>query len=185
VPKKQHLPVCIRRIASKWPNMSHHRPPICLRGALESCVGVYDYGEFGFCWSLRSKIIRSTAISLTEQLKSQLPQVQQLAIRQLVPYIVRDSQWQCGPTPTAPSMAHPARRVMPNEPVGRKLQHFKCISKVACCACMCADRWCPFGHSIGGFWARTATKGGSSISPFTDGPSAPASTAVGARAPVL
>jgi hypothetical protein len=25
-------------------------------------------------------------------------------------------------------MAHPARRVMPNGPVGRKLQHFKCTS---------------------------------------------------------
>jgi hypothetical protein len=33
------------------------------------------------------------------------------------------------PTPTAPSMsmAHPARRVMPNGPVGRKLQNFKYI----------------------------------------------------------
>jgi hypothetical protein len=35
---------------------------------------------------------RSAAISLTEQLKSQLPQVQQLATRRLVPYIVRDGQ---------------------------------------------------------------------------------------------
>jgi hypothetical protein len=26
-------------------------------------------------------------------------------------------------------MAHPARRVMPNGPVGRKLQRFKCMSK--------------------------------------------------------
>jgi hypothetical protein len=39
---------------------------------------------------------------LTEQLKSQLPQAQELATRQLVPYIVRDGQWQCGIRPTAP-----------------------------------------------------------------------------------
>jgi hypothetical protein len=74
--------------------MAQYEPPaphICLRGALESCFGVYDCGEFDFCWSLRSKISRSAAISLTEQLKSQLPQAQQL-----VPYIVRDGQWQCG-----------------------------------------------------------------------------------------
>jgi hypothetical protein len=68
-------------------------PPICLRGALKSCLGVYDYGYFEFCWSLRSKISRSTAVSLTEQLESQLRhQAQQLATRQLVPYIVRDGQ---------------------------------------------------------------------------------------------
>jgi hypothetical protein len=59
------------------------------------------------------------------QLKSQLPQAQKLATRQLVlvlvPYIVRDGQLQCGIGPTAPSMTmtHPARRVMPNGPVGR------------------------------------------------------------------
>ena len=29
----------------------------------------------------------------------------------------------------APSMAHPTRRVMPNGPVGRKLQQFKCMSR--------------------------------------------------------
>ena len=44
---------------------------------------------------------RSTAISLTEQLESQLPQAQKLATRQLVPYIVRDGQLQCGIWPTA------------------------------------------------------------------------------------
>jgi hypothetical protein len=62
----------------------------------------------------RSKISRSAAISLTEQLKSQLPQAQQLVTRRLVPYIVRDGQWQCGIRPKAPSITHPARRVMPN-----------------------------------------------------------------------
>jgi hypothetical protein len=52
--------------------------------------------------------------SLLEQLKSQLPQIQELATRRLVPYIVRDSQCQCTTRPaTAPSMTHPARRVMP------------------------------------------------------------------------
>jgi hypothetical protein len=59
--------------------------------------------------------------------------------------IVRDGQWQCGA-----NKAYPARRVMPNGPVGRKLQHFKCMSKVACCACV-PNGWCPFGHNIGGF----------------------------------
>jgi hypothetical protein len=68
-------------------------------------------------WSLRSKISRSAAISLTEQLKSQLTQAQQLVTRRLVPYIVRDGQWQCGIAPTSPSMTHPARRVMPARPV--------------------------------------------------------------------
>jgi hypothetical protein len=58
-----------------------------------------------------------------------LTQAQQLATRQLVPYIVRDGQWQCGIRPTAPCMTHPARRVMPNGPVGRKLQQFKCMSR--------------------------------------------------------
>ena len=72
--------------------MSHQRPPICLIGVLESCLGVYDYGRFDFCWLLRSKISRSTAICLTEQLKSQLPQAQELATRRLVPYIVCDGQ---------------------------------------------------------------------------------------------
>ena len=48
------------------------------------------------------KISRSAAISLTEQLKSQLPQAQKLATRQLVPYIVRDGQLQCVIGPTAP-----------------------------------------------------------------------------------
>jgi hypothetical protein len=67
--------------------------------------------------------------SLTEQLKSQLPQAQELVTRRLVPYIVRDGQWQCGIGPTAPSMAHPAQRVVPNGPVGRKLQQFKCLSE--------------------------------------------------------
>jgi hypothetical protein len=38
----------------------------------------------------------------SEQLKSQLPQAKKLATRQLVPYIVRDGQWQCGIRPTAP-----------------------------------------------------------------------------------
>ena len=32
---------------------------------------------------------------------------------------------------SAPSMTHSARRVMPNGPVGRKLQHFKCMSKAS------------------------------------------------------
>jgi hypothetical protein len=77
-------------------------------------------GRSDFRWSLRSKTGRSsTAIYLTEQLKSQLPQAQELVTRRLVPYIVRDGQWQCGIGPTAPSMAHPAQRVMPNGPVGR------------------------------------------------------------------
>jgi hypothetical protein len=48
-----------------------------------------------------------------------------------MPYIVHDGQWQCGIRPTAPSMAHPGRRVMPNGPVGRKLRHFKCIGKAS------------------------------------------------------
>jgi hypothetical protein len=39
--------------------------------------------------------------SLRQQLKSQLPQAQKLATRQLVPYIVRDGQLQCGIGPTA------------------------------------------------------------------------------------
>jgi hypothetical protein len=39
--------------------------------------------------SIKNKISRSAAISLTEQLKSQLHQAQQLATRRLVPYIVR------------------------------------------------------------------------------------------------
>jgi hypothetical protein len=67
----------------------------------------------------------------TEQLESQLPQAQQLTTRRLVPYIVRDGQWQCGIRPRAPSMAHPARKDGPNGPVGRKLQHFKGISKAS------------------------------------------------------
>jgi hypothetical protein len=37
----------------------------------------------------------------------------------------------------APSMAHPARRVMPNGPVGRKLQRFKCMSKASAYGPMC------------------------------------------------
>jgi hypothetical protein len=60
-----------------------HRFP----GLMESCLGVCDCDGFCFCWSLRSKISRSVAISPTEQLsKSQLPQVQELARRRLVPY---------------------------------------------------------------------------------------------------
>jgi hypothetical protein len=35
--------------------MSHHRPPICLRGVLEGCLGACDSGRFDFCLSLRSK----------------------------------------------------------------------------------------------------------------------------------
>jgi hypothetical protein len=66
-------------------------------------------------------------------LESQLPQAQKLATRRLVPYIVRDGQLQCEIRPTPPSMAHPARRVMPNGPVGRKLQRFKCMSKASGC----------------------------------------------------
>jgi hypothetical protein len=62
---------------------------------------------------------------------AQSEQAQQLVTRRLVPYIVRDGQWQCGIRPTAPSMTHPARRVMPNGPVGRKLQHFKCMSRAS------------------------------------------------------
>ena len=103
-------------------------PPICLRGALKSCLGVYDYGGFEICWSLRSKMSRSTAISFTQQLKSQLaPGPAAGHAPALVPYIVRDGQWQCGIRPTAPSMAHPARKDGPNGPVGRKLQHFKYV----------------------------------------------------------
>ena len=96
------------------------------------------------------KLAVQRLISLTEQLKSQLPQAQQLATRRLVPYIVRDGQWQCGIRPRAPSMAHPARRVMPNGPVGRKLQQFKCMGKVAFCAFV-PNGWHPFGHNTGGF----------------------------------
>jgi hypothetical protein len=139
------MPIC--EVAAEYEPPT---PPICLRGALESCLRAYDNGRFDFRWSIRSKISRSTAIFLTEQLKSQLPQVQELVTRRLVPYIVRDGQWQCGIRPTAPSMAHPARRVMPNGPVGRKLQQFKCMSKVACCAFV-PNGWCPFGGNIGGF----------------------------------
>jgi hypothetical protein len=59
------------------------------------------------------------------------PQAQELSTRRLVPYIVRGGQWQCGIRHTTPSMTHPTRGVMPNIPVGRKLQHFKCISKAS------------------------------------------------------
>jgi hypothetical protein len=122
------------RIASKWPNMSLQRPTYAWGvrwRAIEGHVTPVDSDYAYIRWSLRSKISRSTAISLTEQLKSQLPQVQQLATRRIVPYIVRDSQWQRGITPTVPSMTHPARRVVPNGLVGQKLQHFKCISKAS------------------------------------------------------
>jgi hypothetical protein len=34
-------------------------------------------------------------------------------------------------------MTHPARRVMPNGPVGRKLQRFKCMSKASAYAHIC------------------------------------------------
>jgi hypothetical protein len=40
--------------------------------AVDSIAYIY------ICWSLGSKISRSAAISLTEQLKSQLPQAQEL-----------------------------------------------------------------------------------------------------------
>jgi hypothetical protein len=78
----------------------------------------------------RSKISRSQRLfpSLSSWSPSWLPQAQQLATRRLVPYIVRDGQLQFGIRPTVPSMAHPARRVVPNGPVGRKLQQFQCIS---------------------------------------------------------
>ena len=69
--------------------------------------------------------------SLSSWSPSCLSQAQKLATRRLVPYIVRDGQWQCGIRPTAPSMTHPARRVMPNGPVGRKLRRFKCMSKAS------------------------------------------------------
>jgi hypothetical protein len=58
-----------QQMAQYWPP-AH---PICLRGALGGYLGVYDYGGFGFCWSLRSKNCRSTAISLTGLLKSHVP----------------------------------------------------------------------------------------------------------------
>jgi hypothetical protein len=56
-----------------------------------------------------------------------------------------------GIAPKTPSMTHPAQRVMPNGPVGPKLQHLECISKVACCACVPTDGAPLFGHNIGGF----------------------------------
>jgi hypothetical protein len=101
------------------------RQQVCIRAARAHAhslwaVSMYEYARFDFCWLLRSKISPSTAISLTEQLKPQLPQSQELVTRRLVPYIVR--------------------RVMPNAPVGRKLQHFKCISKEGGMLCFCA-KW--------------------------------------------
>jgi hypothetical protein len=71
-------------------------PPICLGGALGSCLGACDYGGFDFCWPLRSKFSRSAAISLTGQLESQLPvigllqQAQELATRRLAPAVNRN-----------------------------------------------------------------------------------------------
>jgi hypothetical protein len=88
-------------------------------------------------------------------------------------------------------MTHPARRVVPNGPVGRKLQHFKCISKVACawlCACACVPNgWCaaPLGTTSAAFELGQQPRVAVSISSFTGGSSAPARTAVAPRAPEL
>jgi hypothetical protein len=79
----------------------------------------------------------------------------------------------------APSMTHPARRVMPNGPVGRKLQHFKCISKV----CVPADG-APLGIASAVFELGQQPKV-VLISAFTDGSSALACTAIVPRAPEL
>jgi hypothetical protein len=129
------------------------------------------------------KSSRSTAISLTEQLKSQLPQAQQLTTRRLVPYIVRDGQWQCGIRPAAPSMTHPARRVVPNGPVGRKLQHFKCMGIVHRwhAVFLCQVVGAPLGTTSAAFELGQQPKK-VSISTFTDAPSALARIAVAPRA---
>jgi hypothetical protein len=42
----------------------------------------------------------------------------------------------CGIRPKAPSMVHPAQRLMPNGPVGRKLQRFEGISRASAYAHM-------------------------------------------------
>jgi hypothetical protein len=79
---------------------------------------------------------------------------QALTTRRLVPYIVRDGQWQCGIGPTAPSMAHPARRGVPNGPAGRKLQHFKCMSKARASSRPSDDVGCSTAaNTKGGLWS--------------------------------
>jgi hypothetical protein len=54
---------------------------ICLGGVLESCLGVYDYSGFHFCWSLRSKPSCSTDTPPPHAAQlAATPQVQQVAM---------------------------------------------------------------------------------------------------------
>jgi hypothetical protein len=107
-------------------------PPICPRDALQSCLGVYDYRGFDFCWSLRPKISRSTAISLTGLLKSQLRQVQaaqQLDMRPPARAVYRSWQplvmWKRAYSPRhdAPSTKYAAKRAGGSEVTAFRVHH--------------------------------------------------------------
>jgi hypothetical protein len=85
---------------------------------------------------------RSAAISLPQQLKSQLASARpssQLAtrLRALVPYIVRDGQWQCGIRPKAPS-PHPWRTQ--HEKTGQTGQWVESYSILSVCVRKSASR---------------------------------------------
>jgi hypothetical protein len=128
-----------RRIASKWPNMGLQRPPYAweVRGRVvwgyDDCCGV------GFCWSLRSKISCSTAVSLTGLLESQLRQVQQVDMRRLVPHIVLGSHWLVmwkraySPRHDAPSTKNDAKRTG-----GSEVTAFR-VHQQGQCKCQCAS----------------------------------------------
>jgi hypothetical protein len=56
-------------------------------------------------------------------------------------------------------MAHPAQRVMPNGPVGRKLQRFKCMSKVSAAYAHVREAMAEYEPLLNVSWRAAAQRG--------------------------
>jgi hypothetical protein len=103
----------------------------CLGGALESCIWVYDYSGFHFCWSLRSKPSRSTDIPPPPRARSptrSYSRCSRWTCALFVPYLVPGGQWMRAYDFLLHSMTHAARKNTETRPEDPKLWPLECLN---------------------------------------------------------
>jgi hypothetical protein len=134
---------------------------------LKSCLELSDYRGFDFCWSLRSKSSRSTAIP---------PPAAQLDVTAPHRHIVRNLHKGAlflrlhplsiahGPWVKGPSIGANHTVAAVNSPIASSL-----LVVIACAGVMsmCANQSCPCRHNFGGCLARIAIKGAIVIYSYT------------------
>ena len=134
---------------------------------LKSCLELSDYRGFDFCWSLRSKSSRSTAIP---------PPAAQLDVTAPHRHIVRNLHKGAlflrlhplsiahGPRVKGPSIGANHTVAAVNSPIASSL-----LVVIACAGVMsmCANQSCPCRHNFGGCLARIAIKGAIVIYSYT------------------